>query len=487
MGARSDALDALGNDFSWSLLEAAPDGMLIVDRQGEIVFVSDQAAELFHCNAEALLGSTVEELVPDDVRAMHRAHRTRYQAAPTVRTMGAGLLLRARRQDGSEFPVEISLSPMSMNEQAYTVAALRDVTDRVEAEDYLHRVLHTLDASDDAVFIFDADSLRYSYVNDGAVRLVGYSRDELLGMTPLHLNPNATEADYRQLIETLQANPDHAVMHEAILMAKDGVEVPVEKTFQSAPTGRGDTRWVVILARNISERLAAERELRRSEEALRQAEHVLVLADDRERIARDLHDTVIQRLFGAGLQLQATMSGTDERTRERIQATIADLDETIKELRSAIFALQGTGPAPGGLRGRLVEIIGDAGAGLGFEPRIQFDGPIETMDETVASNLEAVLREAVTNVARHARASQARISISLTPEEVGLEITDDGRGVPDDVVGGRGLTNLARRAHDLGGTFAIARVPEGGSRLQWRVPAHVGANDHADSELTRGR
>ncbi len=259
--------------------------------------------------------------------------------------MGAGLLLRARRVDGTEFPVEISLSPLSMGGDTYTVAALRDVTERVEAEDHLHRVLHTLDASDDGVFIFDADTLRYSYVNDGAVRLVGYDRVELLNMTPLHLNPNATEADYRHLIETLQADPGHAIIHEAILVAKDGREIPVEKTFQSAPTGRDGTRWVVILARDISERLAAERDLRRSQDALREAEQVLMLADDRERIARDLHDTVIQRLFGAGLQLQATSTGADERTRERLQATITDLDETIKELRSAIFALQGSGPA----------------------------------------------------------------------------------------------------------------------------------------------
>ncbi len=274
MGARSAALDALGNDFSWSLLEAAPDGMLIVDRRGEVVFVSAQAAALFGCPDHELLGRTVEELVPDDVRSAHLAHRTHYQAAPTVRSMGAGLLLRARRVDGSEFPVEISLSPLAMGGDTYTVAALRDVTERVEAEDHLHRVLHTLDASDDAVFIFDADTLRYSYVNDGAVRLVGYEQVELLDMTPLHLNPNATEADYRRLVETLQANPDHAVMHEAVLVAKDGREIPVEKTFQSAPVGRDGTRWVVVLARDISERLVAERELRHSQDALREAEQV---------------------------------------------------------------------------------------------------------------------------------------------------------------------------------------------------------------------
>jgi PAS domain S-box-containing protein len=471
VGARSAGIDALGNDLSWTLLDAAPDGMLIVDQNGEIVFVSDQAAALLACTAEDLVGRRVEDLVPEDARPTHRSARARYQAAPAIRPMGAGLQLRARRIDGTEFPVEISLSPLSLSGETYTVAALRNVTERVEAEDYLHRVLHTLDATDDGVFIFDADSLRYSYVNDGAVRLVGYSRDELLTMTPLHLNPRSTAADYRRLIDTLQANPNHAVMHEAVLVAKDGHEIPVEKTFQSAPVGRGDARWVVALARNISERLAAEEELRRNQDALRDAEQVLLLASDRERIARDLHDTVIQRLFGAGLQLQAASAGADELTRERMQATITDLDETIKELRSAIFALQGSGPTPRGLRGRLVDVITDAGAGAGFEPRIQFEGAIETMDERIATHLEAVVREAVTNVARHAEAGQLRVAISLDQEEVILVVTDNGKGVPDDVVGGRGLSNLASRAEELGGNFEIQRSPDGGSRLEWRVPA----------------
>ena len=347
MAARSPALDTLGNDFSWFLLESAPDGMLIVDRRGEIVFVSTQAAALFGCTDHELLGCTVEQLVADDARSAHLAHRARYQAAPTVRSMGAGLLLRARRVDGTAFPVEISLSPLTMGGETYTVAALRDVTDRVEAEG----------------------------------------------------------------------------------------------------------------------------KLRASQDALRAAEQVLVLADDRERIARDLHDTVIQRLFGAGLQLQATSTGADERTRERLQTTITDLDETIRELRSAIFALQGSGPSPRGLRGRLVDVIAEAGAGLGFEPRIQFDGPIETMDQTVAAHLHAVVREAVSNVARHAEATRARVSISVDRDQVTLVVVDDGRGVPDHVVGGRGLGNLASRAQELGGTFELGRAPDGGSRLEWRVPA----------------
>ena len=143
---------------------------------------------------------------PEALRAVHRAHRTRFRAEPTVRAMGAGSELWARRSDGSEFPVEISLSPLHLDDDVFAVAAVRDVSARVAAEDQLHRVLRTLDATDDAVFIFDAVTLRFSFVNDGAVRLVGYQRDELLTMTPLHLNPYTTESEYRRLVDALVAD-----------------------------------------------------------------------------------------------------------------------------------------------------------------------------------------------------------------------------------------------------------------------------------------
>jgi PAS domain S-box-containing protein len=459
----------LSEEFAWSLLDAAPDGMLVVDRKGVVVFASAQAGELLATTRDGLVGRNVDDFVPDDVRRAHLAHRTRYQADPTLRTMGAGLVLRARRVDGTEFPVEISLSPLTAGDEHLTVAALRDVTARVETEDHLHRVLATLDASDDAVFIFDADTLRYSYVNDGAVRLVGYSREDLESMTPLHLNPLADEAEYRELIGRLLADPEHAVVRESVLVARDGSEVPVEKTFQAAPVGRDETRWIVALARDTRARLEAESELRRSQDALRQAEQVLVVAEDRERIARDLHDTVIQRLFGAGLQLQATMGSADDRTRERLDTVVADLDETIKELRAAIFSLQGSVPSPRGVRGRLFDVVSESGARLGFEPRLELGGPIESLSEPIIENLVAVLREALANVGRHARARTVRVTLDVG-ELVVLTVSDDGIGVPGEVVGGRGLANLERRACDLGGSFAITAGPEGGSVLRWAVP-----------------
>ena len=287
VGVRSPLLKSFGDDFAWSLLDVTPDVTLVVAGSGEIVFVSDHAGDLFGFEPAELLGGVVDALLPEALRAVHRAHRTRFRAEPTVRAMGAGLELLARRSDGSEFPVEISLSPLHLDDDTFVVAAVRDVTERVAAEDQLHRVLRTLDATDDAVFIFDADTLRFSFVNDGAARLVGYRRDELLTMTPLHLNPYTTESEYRRLVHELSTAGASSLVRRSILLAKDGSEVPVEKSFHSATGGRDGRASVITLARDITARLAAEAVLRASQEALREAEQVLAVTEDRERIARD--------------------------------------------------------------------------------------------------------------------------------------------------------------------------------------------------------
>lgn len=472
MGRRSEVLKPHGDDFAWSLLDAAPDATLVVSSTGEIVFANDHSGTLFGTDLDHLLGISVEELLPQDLRSVHRAHRTRYRAEPTVRSMGAGLTLSARRFDGSLFPVEISLSPLRLGEEVFAVAAVRDITERVESEDRMRRILQTLDSSDDGMFMFDAESLRFSFVNQGAVRLVGYGGDELMAMTPMHLNPYSSEAEYRRLVESLVADEDSTIVRQATMLRKDGVEVPVEKTYRCAPIGVDGRRWVIALARDITTRLAAEAALRQSQQALHDAEQVVAIAEDRERIARDLHDTVIQRLFGEGLKLLGTMNIVDDRAQSRIQSTIDGLDQTIKELRMAVFSLQGGDTRQAtGLRGRLLQTLTEASAGLDFEPRLQFDGPVETIENDVAENLVPVLREALSNISKHARANNVRVGVMVDDDDVMLTVADDGVGVPQEVIGGHGLANMAERARRLGGDCTIAAQPGGGSLLIWQVPA----------------
>ncbi len=472
MGLRSAALAPFGDDFAWSLFDAAPDGILVVSDTGEVVFANEQASALFGGELTDLVGASVDDLVPVEARARHRAHRTRYRVHPETRAMGVGLELRAQRLDGSEFDAEISLSPLDLDGTAFVVAGVRDVGDRVAAQDHLTRVLHTLDASDDGIFLFDATTLEYSYVNSGAERLVGYASEELTSMTPLHLNPYSNQADYRGIVDRLLTDPMAMERRETRLLRKDGSEVAVEKTYRAGPPGRDGSRWIAVLARDITERLTAEEELRVRGAELQAAQQAVLLAEDHDRLARDLHDTVIQRLFAAGLSLQAVAAlTTDARIQGRLETTVADLDATIRELRNAIFALQTPEQGPSGVRGRILDVVTDAN--LPFEPRIQFEGAVETIDERIVEQLLPSLREALSNVVKHAHASSVRISVDVG-DDVLVEVIDDGIGAPAEVFGGKGLPNLSRRAEKLGGEADLGPGPSGtGCRFEWRVPAEV--------------
>lgn len=204
----------------------------------------------------------------------------------------------------------------------------------------------------------------------------------------------------------------------------------------------------------------------------------LALVEDRERIARDLHDTVIQRLFATGLSLQASVGlvQTDpDRAVARIEAAVDDLDLTVKHIRSAIFGLESTRPGRDGLRDRVLGLCREAAGALGFEPRVLFDGPVDTaVADAVESDLVASLREGLANVARHARASRVRVQVAVDSDHVVLWIDDDGVGPPtDDAPRGHGLANMAARAERHGGSFSFRPATPSGSVAEWRVPLAV--------------
>jgi signal transduction histidine kinase len=202
--------------------------------------------------------------------------------------------------------------------------------------------------------------------------------------------------------------------------------------------------------------------------------HELALVEDRERIARDLHDTVIQRLFATGMSLQSTVRliATDPAAAVgRIGGAVDDLDVTIKEIRTAIFDLEQSSAGPDGLRARLLAVAREAATSLGFEPRVLFDGPIDSgVDAGVGDELVATLREALSNVARHARATRVDVEVEVGAD-VSLRVSDNGIGPPaDGVPTGMGLRNMGDRAAMLGGTLQLCPRAAGGTLLEWRAP-----------------
>jgi signal transduction histidine kinase len=202
-------------------------------------------------------------------------------------------------------------------------------------------------------------------------------------------------------------------------------------------------------------------------EAARVDREELLVLSDRERIARDLHDVVIQRLFATGLQLQtaATLAARPE-VASRINSAVDALDATIRDIRGAIFELRS--PAVDSVRAEIRSLVNRAGDSLGFLPVLRTDGPLDSAVPTeIAGDLVAVIGEALSNVVRHAEATRVEVAVTTTGAWLALVVADDGRGGAHE---SSGLANLRHRAEKHGGTFTLETGPSQGTRLEWTVP-----------------
>jgi signal transduction histidine kinase len=194
--------------------------------------------------------------------------------------------------------------------------------------------------------------------------------------------------------------------------------------------------------------------------------------EDRARIARDLHDTVIQRLFATGLSLQSIIGLADnESVRARISSAVDDLDTTIRHIRTAIFGLERSTDTKG-VRDRTLNLCAEAARTLGSEPQVTFSGPLDSVVRSaLADSMLSVLREALSNVARHAAAQHVAVEVAADATELVLCVTDDGVGLGAGQ--GDGLDNMRARARLLGGATTIETGPHGGVRVRWSVPLAI--------------
>ncbi|WSG48229.1 GAF domain-containing protein [Dactylosporangium sp. NBC_01737] len=198
---------------------------------------------------------------------------------------------------------------------------------------------------------------------------------------------------------------------------------------------------------------------------------MLAVVGDRERIARDLHDVVIQRLFAAGMQLQgATRLSGQPDVQQRIDRVVNDLDTTIRDIRGAIFELRG--PAQHSFRTEIRDLVDEAREALGFRPGLRIDGPVDTaVPDASRTALLAVLRESLSNVAKHARARTVNVTVAIARGNLSLVVEDDGRGIATGTAEptGHGLPNMRARAADLRGDCTVEPASPG-TRVTWHVP-----------------
>ena len=195
----------------------------------------------------------------------------------------------------------------------------------------------------------------------------------------------------------------------------------------------------------------------------------MAMLDDRDRIARDMHDHVIQRLFATGLSLQsAARLAIHPMVQPRIDDAVDDIDAAIKEIRQAIYQLHRP-VRPDEISERLRALTGSFTEPLGFAPQLQTEGPLDGLGPSLASEVLAVVREGLTNASKYSGAARVDVTVTVDDESVCVVVVDDGRGVDPSTAKG-GLVNLAERAAARNGTFEISPGTPHGTLLRWRVP-----------------
>ena len=363
--------------------------------------------------------------------------------------------LEAQREQAAALGTELEATNRGV------VALLGELEAAREAEARLAAIVRS---SDDAMYSMTPERVLSTW-NAGAERLLGYTATEIIGRTVDNLVPEVGSNELDAALKRL-ANGDHVAPYDTWQSRKDGSAIEITLTISAMrdPTDRLIGYSAVL--RDLTDRRRAEEELA----VARATEEVFA---ERDRIARDLHDLVIQRIFASGMALQATLTrARDPELSQRIQDVIDDLDATTVEIRSTIYALGQPPHQALTLRSEILDLSSEAAGSLGFAPRVRFEGPVDAAAPAgVDEHVRAVVREALSNVARHAQATNVEVSIQIAEDFI-LVVHDNGRGL-EGVTRRSGLANLASRAEAMGGTFQVTSEVGNGTRMEWRVPLDI--------------
>lgn len=469
-----------------AIVGSSSDAIISMTLEGQVTNWNKAAHDMFGYSPTEIVGKHVATLVP----APSSPILEDLLAAATEGRFQEALDTRWRHRDGHELDVSVSISPMRDRDGRLRgfSSIVRDNTEHKRDEAELRRLLaeeerlqrqHAV-ASEIRLALLSGTSLdatlvlicrRASELLEAPVAVVAESDPPRVrvGVGAAHL-VGSTSPDTRSLLEALTERaaslgpPDCPALGVPVVVAGvAAAELIVVRAAGGAAFDRG--------ARAIAEALGEQISLAFEFEKVRRLSEQNVLAGDRERIARDLHDHVIQRLFAAGLSLQASQSMVeDPATLGRLSEVVDVLDETIREIRNTIFSLSLSQERARSVRWQIAEVVREVSVALEFEPRVEFVGRDEaSIPIRLVPHVVACAREALTNVARHAHASEALVELVVSDDSLTVVVTDNGVGIGTPTRSS-GLGNLENRTRLLGGRFEIADGPRGGTRASWTVP-----------------
>lgn len=505
--APSSAAAADGFDLRLAaLLDAAPDALVCVEPNGRIAQVNQQVGELFGYSRAELLGAEVEILLPESLRERHVAHRAGFNRHPQVRSMGSGLPLVARRRDGSEFPVEVSLVPWLAGEQGWVIAAIRDVTEQralvaasLESEARLRQIAESVDL----VFVLlQLEPPAYLYVSPGARRLIGTDTESVTDPDLTHVM-SLVHPDDRARVEAgfiVDSRAGRAADSEHRLLTEDGEVLWVRAVATPVHVPNGPPERTVITLEDVTERVLVA-------EALRQAEAAARAANDSKNqfLSRMSHElrTPLNAVLGFGQLLSRQLAGTEH---------AESVDYVLKggqHLLDLINDVLDVARIESGEMSLSLETVNLAAL---VDETLQLMGPLATGSEVTLApadgdrgvmlladrqRVRQILLNLLSNAIKYNRAGgHVRVGWVLDEGVVRLSVRDEGQGIAPELQGrlfqpfdrlgaevtqvegaGIGLALTRSLAELMGGSVGVVSTPGEGATFTVTLPAHHGVDE----------
>jgi PAS domain S-box-containing protein len=469
------------------IVESAMDPMIAIDERQRVVLFNAAAEGAFRWPRKAVLGQSIDMLIPTRFRAEHRLHIERFgDGAVTSRRMGGDSVLFALRANGDEFPVEASISQhREAGQRIYTVI-LRDISERVVGAERLARsearMRAILDSAMDAIITVDG-AQRVVLFNAAAEKMFGCPADQAIGAPLAWFIParfrGAHAVHVDRFGETGVSSRRMAGSRVVTGLRRNGEEFPIDASISQLE--ENGVKYYTVILRDISELVRAEREVRQSKDELRELASAASTAREQEkmRIARELHDELAQAMTGLKMDLSmirvtTPTAGTElgariDKMERQIDGTIAAMRRIAADLRP--LALDDLGLVPA-----LESLVNSFRQRSGIACEVAMSRPDFPLTDEQATAVFRIVQEALTNVAKHARATAVEVTLMDEPDALVVTVGDNGVGF--DPRASRkpnsfGLLGLRERAYLLGGTVSVMSEPGKGTEVEVRLPFFV--------------
>ena len=473
------------------IIQSAMDAVITVDEAQKILIFNAAAERIFRCPAAEAVGGQLDRFVPERFRAAHRAHVERFGATGTSsRQMGhARIELRGLRRDGEEFPIDASISQVAAGGRKLYTVILRDVTERRRTEDELQRAYYDrreaadqlrgiIQSAMDAVITTDQDQ-KVILFNDSAEKIFRVKAGEVVGSPLERLIPQRFREAHRDHVqrfgETRVTTRMMGKRQTLVGLRADGEEFPIDASI-SQVTVEGRKLYTVIL-RDVTDRKRAEEALERSYEELRQLSATMndVREAERTRIARELHDELAQWL--TALKMDVSWLGTRLPAEppgllQRIQKMRQLLDTTVGAVRRIAADLRPVMLDDLGLVASIEHVAHTFSERTHVPVRLDIRTGEADLRDPVATGVYRIVQEALTNIARHARATDVAVSLAVADGTLRVQVRDNGIGLRAAAEGvkSHGLLGMRERAQTLGGKATISSPSGGGTLVDVAIP-----------------